>query len=143
MGMPSAGVWVLMKRRWVCAPSRAISLSKSKMRRGPEHRPISFFGPRKVAVGPQQRGDYRLHPRRAALGRRAHEDVTWAMVVGGPPGAVDERRSIYLLLRPHPGLVFLCDPRVRCSYSLLAALFNRSTTSADTSQNSSMASAIL
>src|SRR5215213_7351031 len=72
-----------------------------------EPRPHLYHGARKVAIGPQQRGDYRLHPRRAALGRRADEDVTWAVVVGGPPGAVNDGRSIDSLLRPHLGLVFL------------------------------------
>src|SRR3712207_6330695 len=70
-----------------------------------EPRPHLYHGARKVAIGPQQRGDYRLHPFRAALGRRADQDVTWAVVVGGPPGAVSDGGYINLLLRSHLGFV--------------------------------------
>src|SRR5215208_7059881 len=50
MGMPSAGVWVLIYRRWVCASSRAISSSKSKMRPS-NHGPISITASGKLPSG--------------------------------------------------------------------------------------------
>lgn len=66
-----------------------------------EPRPDLHHDAWKVAVRPQQRGDDCLHPCRAALGRRADEDVTGSVVVGGPPSAVSGGGSIDSLRRPH------------------------------------------
>ena len=97
-GRPSKGVCVLMKRRCCCA-SRAANRVSSLRVCWSSHGEIWLRGSVEVRILEDQERAQHLRPRRAALRRRADDDVAVTKLEAVPASAVEHERAVVHAIR--------------------------------------------